>query len=459
MVPGMGPVNGRYFAVSVKGEDSIIEYNDIDEVGYNGIAFYGNNSEVRFNRVQHFCYLLGDGAGVYSWTQNPDTQVGMKMLNNIVFSGYDCNGLYSDGLTNNLEVANNTVAHMAEHGIHMNQPVDNWLHHNTFFDNGTASNGGAGVDISNLRLGGVIAAGNLVENNLIVAGAGQHLIRLRDNQDDIFSFGNSDRNTHVVPFSTVVPVRTAHNDGSWVNGYHQLDDWRDLFGQDRASTWVPVLPPTFTVDTLVGSNLVTNPEFIEDVAGWTASTDGGSVTSEWDDTGMLDGGALKITHDAQGDPSYIRLYPSGFPFQVDTSRKYVLRFSIVGTKDERSLSIYLRQKSSPWATLAPRQAAHFGTARQEQLLVFDPTSTDADCTIVMEWDENDGTVYLDNFEFYEAQITALDLDLAMHFRLEYNASREPTTISLASPMVDLFGNHYASSVTLQPYTSVILMEP
>jgi parallel beta-helix repeat protein len=43
-------------------------------------------------------------------------------------------------------------------------------------------------------------------------------------------------------------------------------------------------------------------------------------------------------------------------------------------------------------------------------------------------------------------------------QLEYNATKSSKTVSLSQPMIDIKGTKYATSITLQPYTSVVLMK-
>jgi hypothetical protein len=43
-------------------------------------------------------------------------------------------------------------------------------------------------------------------------------------------------------------------------------------------------------------------------------------------------------------------------------------------------------------------------------------------------------------------------------QLEYNATKSPKTISLGQPMIDIKGTKYVTSITLQPFTSVVLMK-
>ncbi|HET6558296.1 MAG TPA: right-handed parallel beta-helix repeat-containing protein, partial [Prolixibacteraceae bacterium] len=43
-------------------------------------------------------------------------------------------------------------------------------------------------------------------------------------------------------------------------------------------------------------------------------------------------------------------------------------------------------------------------------------------------------------------------------RFEYNATNTAKTVSLSNPMMDIKGNKYSGSITLQPFTSVVLMK-
>ena len=47
----------------------------------------------------------------------------------------------------------------------------------------------------------------------------------------------------------------------------------------------------------------------------------------------------------------------------------------------------------------------------------------------MEWDRADGTIYFDNFEFYEADVDLIDPNSL--FELKYNASKTAVTLPLA----------------------------
>jgi hypothetical protein len=61
------------------------------------------------------------------------------------------------------------------------------------------------------------------------------------------------------------------------------------------------------------------------------------------------------------------------------------------------------------------------------------------------------------FSLQELNSKLLITNLA-DIRFEYNASKTSKVISLSSPMVDAKGTKYSTSITLLPYTSIILMK-
>ena len=76
---------------------------------------------------------------------------------------------------------------------------------------------------------------------------------------------------------------------------------------------------------------------------------------------------------------------------------------------------------------------------------------------------------LKHIEIYPAGKTYTSLDASSHkspqsiintndLQFEYNKSDIPKTISLNQPMIDIKGIKYSNSITLQPYTSVVLMK-
>lgn len=196
LIPGMGNSSGdTYNGISLRGTGSICEYNTLKNIGYNGIMFFSDNSIVRYNLVDGFCKFLFDGGAIYTYYGGSPTYIqrGMKIYGNIVMNGGG-NGLYSDGLTNNLEIYNNGVANVEKWGVHMNQPRSNKVYNNNFINCGRC-----GMDISNLYNQEVIASLNSLYSNTVAQGnTTQLMMYLTDNREyNVAKFGTSNSNSFI----------------------------------------------------------------------------------------------------------------------------------------------------------------------------------------------------------------------------------------------------------------------
>jgi parallel beta-helix repeat protein len=128
------------------GNGANIELNTIQNTGYNGIQYQGNNVTVNKNFINTYCTLADDGGGIYSWARNGlDVYSNRAVTNNIVLNGIgaglgtdkptsnDARGLYCDGGTNNVYFYNNTIIN-ADAGAYLNNTVNVMLRSNTFFN-------------------------------------------------------------------------------------------------------------------------------------------------------------------------------------------------------------------------------------------------------------------------------------------------------------------------------------
>lgn len=235
LTPGMGNADGQtYNGITFYGTGGICEYNTIKDIGYNGIMFYSNNSVVRYNFIDGFCKFLFDGGGIYTYLGGSSTivQSGMKVYNNIVLNGGG-NGLYSDGITNNLEIYNNSVANVLKWGIHMNQPRYNKVQNNSFY-NCTRS----GIDLQNLYFSEVMAANNSISANIVVQGTtNQILTSLTDIRTyNIGYFGTSNYNYFVAGSDGLSLFRTQVSIPKFLITNYTFPLWKIFSGQEANST-------------------------------------------------------------------------------------------------------------------------------------------------------------------------------------------------------------------------------
>lgn len=157
----------------------VIERNTIDRVGYNGIEFQGYDVTIRNNFVTHFCNVLDDGGGIYSYVGdgifdfNATTRVvdgNIVVDSEVPTAGAPpdyraiVNGIYMDGGTHDITITNNTVANMpVGFGYFGNDNYRVTLHGNKFFNNSIYQFGLADV------FPGPASTGIVMENNQFVA--------------------------------------------------------------------------------------------------------------------------------------------------------------------------------------------------------------------------------------------------------------------------------------------------
>lgn len=69
--------------------------------------------------------------------------------------------------------------------------------------------------------------------------------------------------------------------------------------------------------------------------------------------------------------------------------------------------------------------------------------------------QTDGDTYLDDIAVYEADADAIDPD--RYLRFEVNSTNDDRVVALDANYVDARGFHYDTSVTLPPYSSLVLV--
>jgi hypothetical protein len=154
--PGMGSLNQGgvdYTGVSATTyQDTNIDSNYVSKTGGDGIAWQGSNVSVGFNRVDSFCSVLQDHAGIYTY-QTPGTvntftnrRIHHNFVNNSTGSPggtplsrlANCpatnpacfkrfvrvNGIYTDGTSDNILIDSNVVWNIKRAGFYHNAPTN-----------------------------------------------------------------------------------------------------------------------------------------------------------------------------------------------------------------------------------------------------------------------------------------------------------------------------------------------
>lgn len=130
--------------IEINAPNSLVQYNDIDSTGYEGIHFRGNDVQIRNNFVNHTSMLRDDGGGIYTGFANETGKIidGNIVLNSVGnargVGSRDAagNGIYNDGQSVGITVTNNTVAHIVSAGIFLNNNQGMIVRGNTVYDIG-----------------------------------------------------------------------------------------------------------------------------------------------------------------------------------------------------------------------------------------------------------------------------------------------------------------------------------
>jgi hypothetical protein len=133
---------GLRIITNSSGNNSIIENNLLDSIGYLGVNMGGYGLFVRKNEVKNFCMVKDDGGGIYCATNTYATKVYQNIVHDApgapfgapAASQLKSAGIYTDNGSQNQEVYNNTIYNIGYWGILVNLSGNNIYHDNTIFN-------------------------------------------------------------------------------------------------------------------------------------------------------------------------------------------------------------------------------------------------------------------------------------------------------------------------------------
>ena len=134
---------------------------------------------------------------------------------------------------------------------------------------------------------------------------------------------------------------------------------------------------------------------------------------------MLTNGCLKVSFDPHANPtesnriSYITFYIGS----IESVKKYLLKFSLVGCKKAKNFQVFLKKREAPYNDLSQRFFCSIDTLKTENQFAFINLVTESDKLLVFEMNEEDSTVFIDNvklkqqIEKRESDLVLLDINL------------------------------------------------
>ncbi len=447
-IAGMGGSGNGMGRGIVNGGKGLVEFNTVLNSGYIGIYLGGDYAIVRNNYVDSFCFVKDDAGGVYFANGGNATSTGKQIIGNVISNspgapegtdgGPAGQGIYMDDNTNGVLISDNTVSNCSL-GMFLHNSRQLTINNNTFFNNSTTQ-----LYMKHDALGDPLRNHAITNNVFFAKSAIQLASSINTKDDDIGSTGRFDSNYYARPIDDKMVIfnTTYLYSSGEIRNYRDLDGWKSKYNIDMSSRKSAKVIKPYTVTSLVGLNKVINGDFsttnIKPI--WA-----NSCALSYQNSGVLDSGYLQVSPSAASSNIVIGIAA------LSSAKKYLLRFSLKGTSN-MSVTTYLR--SSDYNPITPNQLLKVTASRSENEIIFSPSADQTSGSLVFKVDAQ-STYYLDNIQLYEANAVTTNPDDSIKFVV--NTTQVSKSFILAGNYVDVKNNKYSNSITLDPYTSAILI--
>lgn len=244
---GMGTyADDSYSGIVCQGDYSLITLNKIENSGYIGIRWGGQNSEVSYNYVNSTCLWKDDGGGIYTFS---DESTGKVVKNNIVLNAkarpdgwhyYEderAHGIYIDG-SDNILLTGNTLAFNEGAGMYINEARNIKAEGNTCYDNKY------GIMVTSMT-GDTYARNLVIQKNIFYAVNKDNynfFYATKKGKVEVAQFGSSDKNHFLTSRTDNKSIIVWINAWNWAPGdktVYTLKEWKQTYGKDLNSKEYP----------------------------------------------------------------------------------------------------------------------------------------------------------------------------------------------------------------------------
>ncbi len=462
IVPGMS-VNGQGgVGINCVGDNITIERNIMENLGYAAVMFNGSNILIDKNVINNYCSVLDDGGAIYTQTKSTDLTVfvNRKITNNIVLNGIGApegdnrkdgmvEGIYLDDYTANAEVTGNSVANCASSGIFFHNAKKSSAKNNTVFSCGI----GMKLNHDNIAPNSPIVDCD-IQNNLLVKGSAdlsKSLLSYYTIDESAFPMlGTLDNNIYCQPFNKTDYIKYS-SPATQKSYSFNLSEWQSFGGYDLHTTLSPKNFPAY--EQILSGNGISNGKFEQNVSSWGAYNPSGNTSSRVKVDGQLDGGCLALTVTGTGaaNSSFINtVLPA-----ITAGKNYLLKISTKSTVNG-AIALKLMQNSSPYTAGSNSISLNISPTRADNEIMITAMATVAVPSLIIYAGPEDGTIYIDNVEFYE--VTPINPD--NYVRFEYNDTDAPKYVVADRDYMTPSGNKYigGSKISIPAFGSVVLLK-
>ena len=450
--------NTTGLGIFVRGNNNLIEYNTIDSSGFTAIRFADDYNIIKNNFISNFNFIKDDEGAIYTVNNNYNAgqNTGRKITGNIIINGIGANegadanlsadGIYIDDNSSGVEVSNNTIFNCNNNGIYIHDSHEITIIGNTSYNN---NNSQVILKYDNIAPQGVIRNIQMNNNIFVAKPADQMVARFQSITSDYSQMGNLDNNYYCRPLKDDLSMMTRDVNG--LETAFDLYSWKAIYGQDQHSNSSPVQISPYKLNSLSNFNQVPNGNFSSDISGLYVYSTASSYSSDWNSGGKLDGGAFQGHVNSNYASTYSPIIAIG---SVSTSKQYILKFSAISS-DDAVFNVYLRRSTYPYQTISEIRSFHITPSRKEYEFLFSSPLSESDASIGFETSSKSLYFWMDNVKLSEASASITDPGDSIRF--EFNNTNYTKYISLNRNYIDVKNNKYSGTISIQPYSSIILM--
>lgn len=512
--PGMSDVNNNAYkaAINLYCTSAVISYNDIDSCGYIGVYYNGWGNVISHNKIGNFNMRMFDGGGIYSfgtWSFVPSLGIN-KYGNNLIEYNYIHDGIgyllstnegdsynrrpgiYNDQLTEYNTVRRNVLYNT--HGIllasnHHHTVTENTIYNSDAFNSAhpdrltismeaTSANqtitkntfynstfkitfnpyNGFSVGRAKDTIPPMTNQGHRVTQNIFYSSRNTRQLPMSftygfKNYKQLF--GVCDSNYYLQPFALDTMVASMVDSGYTKTRrmVYGINEWKKTFEPNSVFRFAEY-PATFT--SLQANLFASNSNFTTGTSGWFYDSENVTSPGGWTTTGGLDGGcALLDLTTANTSPtslSSVRLYR--MIGTVNEGDVYLLNFSAISNSNTAKLNINFTN-----TTGTSPKTYKLSTTRKEYSIpvTFNDNGGGSGQYLYFTLHDKGTRVWLDNIIIQK--VTVNQTAAASVVRFEVNETDATKQVNLGtSTYKDVFGNVYTGTITLEPYTSKILVK-
>jgi len=449
--PGMGKSdNQANMGMLTAGDNNLMQYNEIDSIGYNALYFNGNNAQVKNNFINQFCLTSDDGGGIYASGETSAT--GRLLEQNFVFNGRGnhngtdgpndvaASGIYLDDLSAGVDVESNSIANCSENGIFVHNGHDITVRNNTVYNAHTE------VLYHHDVLGTAIRSISQYNNIFFSRDTAEVTMGLGNTaggSNDFSSYGAYDSNYYCRPFNDTLNIQTNLN-SSFTN--YGLAGWTAAYGYDAHSNTSPSKLAPYAPQA-TGSAKFSNTTFDGGLTGFFALGNYDTLLIE----NKIDGNSLKFGTSSSTTTNLGLYFDIG---SVTAGTKYLVTFKLQGRMDA-DFTLQLIENGGSFGGISELRNLHYNASAQEYDIVFNATSSTSSL-LVLQFEEKDAPIWIDDLDVHTATMVAVNPDDFIKYLFNYQSST--STVSLDGTYLDARGNSYAGSITLGAWSSAVLIK-